>query len=95
MRGPDGWKLMEMDGKRGYVRLLNPLKVDTQPITQAGEVLGTIARPNLNRRAESMRLREQSHSRYKVMRRSWWSGLFSMTLPPGDSQPGSRALDGV
>ena len=28
------WKLMEHEGKRGYVRLLQPLKVDTLPVTK-------------------------------------------------------------
>ena len=28
------WKLMEHEGKRGYVRLLQPLRVDTLPITK-------------------------------------------------------------
>lgn len=28
------WKLMEHEGKRGYVRLLNPLKVDSLPVTK-------------------------------------------------------------
>ena len=35
------WKLMEHEGKRGYARLLNPLKVDSQPITRVH--LGTQA----------------------------------------------------